>query len=69
MTDFLIQKLPDRGSYYHREPGIWYSSEINRWLVTAPELDTSGDARRRLRRPELRRLVRWPASSASTFII
>ena len=38
MTDFLIQKLPDRADFYHREPGIWYSREINRWLVTSPEL-------------------------------
>lgn len=38
MTDFLLQKSPERGEFYHREPGIWYSAEINRWLVTSPEL-------------------------------
>ncbi len=38
MTDFLIQKTTDRGRLYHRAPGIRYSQELNRWLVTSPEL-------------------------------
>jgi cytochrome P450 len=38
MTDFLVQKLPDRALLYHQDPGIWYSTELNRWMVTAPDL-------------------------------
>lgn len=38
MTDFLLQKSPDRGRIYHQPPGIWYSPELRRWMVTAPAL-------------------------------
>ena len=38
MTEFLLQKQPGRGVIYHRPPGIWFSNELNRWMVTSPEL-------------------------------
>lgn len=38
MSDFLLQKSSDRGQLYHQPPGIRYSAEMHRWLVTSPEL-------------------------------
>lgn len=38
MSDFLLQKRQDRGVLYHTPPGIWYSSEIKRWMITSPAL-------------------------------
>lgn len=38
MTDFLIQKADNRGERYHQSPGIWFSKEMRRWVVTSPEL-------------------------------
>lgn len=38
MTEFLLQKQPGRGTIYHRAPGIWFSGELKRWMVTSPEL-------------------------------
>ena len=38
MSDFLLQKSPERGSLYHRPPGIWFSDELKRWMVTSPDL-------------------------------
>jgi cytochrome P450 len=38
MSDFLLQKSPDRARLYHEPPGIRYSDELRRWLVTSPAL-------------------------------
>lgn len=38
MSDFLLQKSPDRARLYHEPPGIRYSEELRRWFVTAPAL-------------------------------
>lgn len=38
MSDFLLQKSPDRGRQYHAAPGIWFSTELKRWMVTSPQL-------------------------------
>jgi len=38
MTDFLLQKTSDRKTVYNRSPGLWYSKELRRWMVTSPEL-------------------------------
>lgn len=38
MSDFLLQKSAMRGQRYHEPPGIWYSRELKRWMVTSPDL-------------------------------
>lgn len=38
MSDFLLQKNPRRGELYHQPPGIRFSSELKKWVVTSPDL-------------------------------
>lgn len=38
MSDFLLQKHPRRGEIYHQPPGIRYSGELKKWVVTSPDL-------------------------------
>ncbi len=38
MTEYLLQKEPQRGAIYHYPPGIWFSDELKRWMVTCPQL-------------------------------
>lgn len=38
MSDFLLQKQQNRADIYHRPPGIWYSDQLRRWMVTSPDL-------------------------------
>ena len=38
MSDFLLQKHPRRGEIYHQPPGIRYSDELKKWVVTSPDL-------------------------------
>lgn len=38
MSDFELQVSPEKLSIYRDGPGIWYSTEIRRWLVVDPAL-------------------------------
>ena len=38
MSDFLLQKHPRRGETYHQPPGIRFSEELRKWVVTSPDL-------------------------------
>lgn len=38
MSDFLLQKNQRRGEIYHQPPGIRYSDELKKWVVTSPDL-------------------------------
>lgn len=38
MTELHLQKSPGRGEVYHRPPGIWFSEQLKRWMVTSPDI-------------------------------
>ncbi|MCX7347264.1 MAG: hypothetical protein NTU78_16295, partial [Alphaproteobacteria bacterium] len=38
VSDFVLQKSARRGCIYHEGPGIRYSEELKKWVVTSPEL-------------------------------
>jgi cytochrome P450 len=38
VSDFLLQKDPRRGEIYHQPPGIRYSNDLKKWVVTSPDL-------------------------------
>lgn len=38
VSDFLLHKSGHKGCLYHQLPGIRYSGELRKWVVTSPEL-------------------------------
>src|SRR5262249_46504369 len=37
-SDYLIQKRPNRAELYRARPGIWFSGELKRWIITDPSI-------------------------------
>ena len=37
-SDYLLQKYPERAKLYEEHGGIWWSTEIKRWMVSHPLL-------------------------------
>jgi cytochrome P450 len=38
LSDFEFQHAPNKPAIYRDGPGIWFSEEIRRWMVTSPDL-------------------------------
>lgn len=38
VSDFMLQKFSGKGGLYHQQPGIRYSGELRKWVVTSPDL-------------------------------
>ena len=37
-SDYLIQRRSNRAELYRTNPGIWFSSELKRWMITNPSI-------------------------------